>query len=412
MQKTIVLLWVCIVFTSCGVSLKGVDFALDKDVVKIDPLVKGTAEFAISRMERLDSIQISKGEYAPMKTFSQAQYDSLYRELLDKKEIMLDITFKRFYDLLLATNLNDTTYLTNIYLKTPNDGAPVSYEYDVKRNDLVFYSIENMGRNRIEEVSILEGGSYRFIEQKFKGKDSKQGSIKIMDDNTMTLNVSNDEFFKNKGFFGSKLKISLKKVSPIKIKYEEVLDSILITTKSIEIIKDTLFTSSYDEELFLKPILDITKTNKISIPVNIEIEDKQLVGWGYWIGLNKSNQLLWMDDQDNELNRFAYQEFFNKDEAIVLETSENENIKLKINNISLDTRTLNYANNYAFYRTDEKIQKTNRKAEIVIENLSSVYTYTIQLGLVSVFFKEREVELDREKYLVRKYFKLSIVEDE
>ena len=178
------------------------------------------------------------------------------------------------------------------------------------------------------------------------------------------------------------------------------------------IIKDTLFTSSYDEELFLKPILDITKTNKISIPVNIEIEDKQLVGWGYWIGLNKSNQLLWMDDQDNELNRFAYQEFFNKDEAIVLETSENENIKLKINNISLDTRTLNYANNYAFYRTDEKIQKTNRKAEIVIENLSSVYTYTIQLGLVSVFFKEREVELDREKYLVRKYLKLSIVEDE
>lgn len=139
MQKTIVLLWVCIVFTSCGVSLKGVDFALDKDVVKIDPLAKGTADFAISRMERLDSIQISKGEYAPVKTFSQAQYDSLYRELLDKKEIMLDITFKRFYDLLLATNLNDTTYLTNIYLKTPNDGAPVSYEYDVKRNDLVFY---------------------------------------------------------------------------------------------------------------------------------------------------------------------------------------------------------------------------------------------------------------------------------
>ena len=67
MQKTIVLLWVCIVFTSCGVSLKGVDFALDKDVVKIDPLAKGTADFAISRMERLDSIQLKN--FKIFKTF-------------------------------------------------------------------------------------------------------------------------------------------------------------------------------------------------------------------------------------------------------------------------------------------------------------------------------------------------------
>ena len=50
-------------------------------------------------------------------------------------------------------------------MKTPKSGLPVTYVYDVKKNDLVFYTIENLGRNNIEEVSILEGATYRYVKQ-------------------------------------------------------------------------------------------------------------------------------------------------------------------------------------------------------------------------------------------------------
>ena len=100
----------------------------------------------------------------------------------------------------------------------------------------------------------------------------------------------------------------------------------------------------------------------------------------------------------------------NSDEKISLQNSVNDNIKLKVNNISLDVRTPNYSGNYALYQTDKKIDKPHRRAEVVIRNFSNIYSYNIKLGLVSVFFKEREVYQKSEVYEKKKFIKLSINE--
>jgi hypothetical protein len=378
--------------------------------LKVDPKLEGGLEYTKSRLENDTLIQID----APNKKeipLDATVLDSLYTVLMDEKELVMDIAYKPFYDLLLTKNLTDTTYLTNIYAKTPTDGSPLSYEFDVMKNDIITYSIENIKGFKVDEISIMEGGSYRMVNQKLKKKQTDAGTIRIMDDNTLTLNIINDGFFKNKGFFGSNVKIQLKKVSPFNIKYEEVLDSVSITKKSIEIVVDTIYNSSYETKFELNSILDITGKDSMVVPINVSQEDMNLMGWGYWVGLNNFNSLDWASNEDNDMINYAKQELFNEDSKLSLQASENENIKLRINNISLDSRTLNYSTNYAFYKTDNTIEKPDRRAEIILENLSTINSFKIQLGLVAVFFKERQVELEKEVYETKKLIKLTLEEE-
>ena len=80
--------------------------------------------------------------------------------------------------------------------------------------------------------------------------------------------------------------------------------------------------------------------------------------------------------------------------------------------MSLDTRSLNYNVNYAFYKADSNIQKAERRAEIVIRNLSYIYEYKLQLALVSVFLKEKQVLVDKEIFIKKEFIKLTMNDDE
>jgi hypothetical protein len=408
-SRTFAFFVVIIILSSCGSSMKSLESVVESNL-KVDPKLEGGLEYTKSRLENDTLIQID----APNKKeipLDATVLDSLYTVLMDEKELVMDIAYKPFYDLLLTKNLTDTTYLTNIYAKTPTDGSPLSYEFDVMKNDIITYSIENIKGFKVDEISIMEGGSYRMVNQKLKKKQTDAGTIRIMDDNTLTLNIINDGFFKNKGFFGSNVKIQLKKVSPFNIKYEEVLDSVSITKKSIEIVVDTIYNSSYETKFELNSILDITGKDSMVVPINVSQEDMNLMGWGYWVGLNNFNSLDWASNEDNDMINYAKQELFNEDSKLSLQASENDNIKLRINNISLDSRTLNYSTNYAFYKTDNTIEKPDRRAEIILENLSTINSFKIQLGLVAVFFKERQVELEKEVYETKKLIKLTLEEE-
>ena len=408
-SRTFAFFVVIIILSSCGSSMKSLESVVESNL-KVDPKLEGGLEYTKSRLENDTLIQID----APNKKeipLDATVLDSLYTVLMDEKELVMDIAYKPFYDLLLTKNLTDTTYLTNIYAKTPTDGSPLSYEFDVMKNDIITYSIENIKGFKVDEISIMEGGSYRMVNQKLKKKQTDAGTIRIMDDNTLTLNIINDGFFKNKGFFGSNVKIQLKKVSPFNIKYEEVLDSVSITKKSIEIVVDTIYNSSYETKFELNSILDITGKDSMVVPINVSQEDMNLMGWGYWVGLNNFNSLDWASNEDNDMINYAKQELFNEDSKLSLQASENDKIKLRINNISLDSRTLNYSTNYAFYKTDNTIEKPDRRAEIILENLSTINSFKIQLGLVAVFFKERQVELEKEVYETKKLIKLTLEEE-
>lgn len=352
-------------------------------------------------------------EYGNVDTVSDPQIlDSLFEVLKNEKKVLLELADKQLYLDLLSKYNSDTTYLANIYMKTPTDGVPYSYAYDVKKNDLIFFSVENLGNQKVEEVSIVEGSTYRYVKQEFPRKSNEKGVIKILDDNSLTLNIDNDNFFKNKGFFNSKLKIQLKKISPLKINYEVVTDSILETASVIETVYDTIYIANFKESLKLPPSLDITQRNEIVIPVDIEQSENQLVGWGYWIGLNKFNSILWNTDDDNDLVKIARQELFGIDEELLLQDSENDNILLRINDLSLDTRTLNYSYNYAFYKGDTQINKSGRRAELILKNMSNIYEYKIQVGMISVFLKKRQVEVDKDIFVTKEFIKLTLNDDE
>lgn len=377
-----------------------------------EDLISKSEEVLLERNSQSPTTEITAPKGVKLSLLRQNQLDSIYAILKQDKEVLLDEKDRDLYEALLNMNLRDTTYLTNIYLKTPKDGSIKSYQYDVLEGDEVFYSIENLDGNAVEEISIVEGEMFRYVKQKFPKKSKNEGRIKIIDDNTLTLNINNSSFLKNKGIFGSKLKITLKKTSPLKILYEELIDSIANTETIVEMVYDTIYEASYVEDLKLAPILDITEKSQLAFPIDISPKGKELVGWGYWLALNNYDTIDWASDQDNDLINFATQEIFNSEGKVSLQNSVNENIKLKINNNSLDVRTLNYSGNYAFYLSDSKIEKPHRRAEIIIQNLSDIYSYTLKLGLVSVYFKPREVLVEKDFYTQRKRIKLTLGKDE
>lgn len=371
-------------------------------------LISSSADTLLSMNQKSLEVTIDQPDSASLSPAEQNKLDSIYTKLMQDKEVLIDEKDRNIYKALMYMNLKDTTYLTNIYMKTPRDGSVKSYQYDVLKNDEIFYSIENLDGNSVEEISILEGEVFRYVKQKFPKKSKEEGQLKIISDNTLTLNIENSNFFKNKGVFGSDLKITLKKVSPLYITYEEVIDSIPSTEEVIKVVNDTLYEASYIDKLTLAPLLDITEKHKLVFPIDILPKEKELVGWGYWVGLNPEDSLDWSSDQDNDIINFAQQEFFNKEGKVSLQNSENDHVMLKINNNSLDVRTLNYAGNYAFYLTDKKIDKPHRRAEIIIQNLSAIYSYTIALGVVSVYFKPREVLTEEELFTQKKRIKLTL----
>ena len=402
----------CVVLYSCGSTIQTFEEALNSEI-ESTPIIP----LAIDGIkDELDSDLLDNKfivEYSSLENpLYNDKLDSIYEVLKNEKSILLDLADKQLYLDLLSRYNADTTYLTNIYMKTPKGGLPVTYVYDVKKNDLVFYTIENLGKNNIEEVSILEGATYRYVKQNLLKKKKETGTIKIINDNSLSLYISNDTFLKNKGLMSSKVKIQLKKISPLKINYEVVTDSILEVNSLVDTVYDTIYKSKFDTSVKLFPTLNITEQSKLVVPVDVDLTENELVGWGYWVGLNRFNSIIWETDQENDMINFARQEFFGFDNDVLLQTSENENIELKINDLSLDTRSLNYNVNYAFYKADSKIQKSERRAEIVIRNLSYIYEYKLQLALVSVFLKERQVLVDKEIFIKKKFIKLTMNDDE
>ena len=402
----------CVVLYSCGSTIQTFEEALNSEI-ESTPIIPLAVD---GIKDELDSDLLDNKfivEYGSLENpLYNDKLDSIYEVLKNEKSILLDLADKQLYLDLLSRYNADTTYLTNIYMKTPKGGLPVTYVYDVKKNDLVFYTIENLGKNNIEEVSILEGATYRYVKQNLLKKKKETGTIKIINDNSLSLYISNDNFLKNKGLMSSKVKIQLKKISPLKINYEVVTDSILEVNSLVDTVYDTIYKSKFDTSVKLFPTLNITEQSKLVVPVDVDLTENELVGWGYWVGLNRFNSIIWETDQENDMINFARQEFFGFDNDVLLQTSENENIKLKINDLSLDTRSLNYNVNYAFYKADSKIQKSERRAEIVIRNLSYIYEYKLQLALVSVFLKERQVLVDKEIFIKKKFIKLTMNDDE
>lgn len=344
--------------------------------------------------------------------FSSFSIDSLKQRLLNDSVIFLH---KNKLDFLKTLEFNkdlDTIFLTNMYINSPLGGNITSYQYNVLKNDVIYYEIKNLDKNKIQSIELVEGASIRFKHDDIKGKTTIKNKIKILNDNTLTINVSNNGFFKNKGFFGSNIKIQLKKLAkPIRYKSEIIKDTVFekITVKVEK--KDTIYKIISNLEFDIAPRLDLTKKHSLKLPITIST-DNELLGWGYWIGLKASDSLDITDDQNNVLINFAKHELLKSSEPPALPVSESIDISLIINNRSLDTRSLNYASNYAFYQTDNLIKKSKQKGDILLVNNSNIYSHKIRFLLLYVAKKKYMVSVEKKIFSIEDRIKISLLSNE
>ncbi len=333
--------------------------------------------------------------------------DSIANKLIENKEVILPIKYKNIIENIDRNSIIDTIILTNIFTKSPTGGVPLNYQYDVKKNDIIIYEFKNTNISKIEEINIVEGDATRLLLGNFKGNSEEFGSFRVLADNKLMLNISNDKFLKNLGLFRSKLKVSMKKVSSsLKIKTEIINDTVFKKNKVIEEVTDTIYNIYNNKKYNLKSTLYLSNKNRITLPIHIKNKNN-LIGWGYWIGLKSSDTIdpkSYIDFSKQEILKSSY----NKSEL----ESINEDISLTINNQSLDLRSLNYGKNFAFYISDNNILNDNNKGIIYVKNNSNLYDYSIQFVLISINLRKSKIEIEKNTPVISKYFKLSLITDE
>lgn len=346
--------------------------------------------------------------------YTQTYIDSLRAVLLETGSLKIN-TFESFLVKHLKFGIKkDTLYLTNLYVNSPTKGEVKSYEFSVKKGDVIFYEITNIKANTLKEISILEGGEIRFVKNNLKKKQSVKGEIKIVADNLLTVNISNDNFIKNKGLFKSKLKIVIKKIFPVlSLKAEIKKDTIVTSKPFLEEVNDTIYKVIDSKNFTLGPRLDLTRSYQQVFNVNIGGFD-HLVGWGYWIGLDKTSiaQFQEMSAKENPLLTFAKNELRKVLRPIELVANNNNDVELLIKNQSLDARSYNYASNFAFYKSDAFTTKNVKKAEIYFTNNSTLYEYDVSYNIVAVGLTKIKNEIMKDIVAYKDYIHLTLLKDE
>ena len=98
-SRGIIFFAVIFVLFSCGSSMKALESVVESNL-KVDPKLKSGLEFAKSILEN-DSLVKIVAPNEKIAALDASVLDSLYTVLLDEKELVMDIAYKPFYDLLL-----------------------------------------------------------------------------------------------------------------------------------------------------------------------------------------------------------------------------------------------------------------------------------------------------------------------
>lgn len=346
--------------------------------------------------------------------YTSSYIDSLRSVLIETGSLKINV-FESFLLKHLKTKvIIDTLYLTNLNLNSPTKGEVKSYEFDVKKDDVIFYEITNTKKNTLKEISILEGGKTRYVKNNLKKKESVNGAIKIVSDNVLTVNISNDNFIKNMGFFKSKLKIVIKKTaSQLKLQVEIKPDTVVSSKLSIEEVNDTIYKIIDSKNFRLGSRLDLTRSYQQTFNITID-EFDDLLGWGYWIGFDKVSieQFKILSENESPLIAFSKNELRKVLRPVELSVNLNKEIGLIIKNQSLDARSFNYASNFAFYKTDDFTEKKIKKAEVYLTNNSALYEYDVSYNVIAVGQTKIKNEIMKDIIAFKNYIHITLLSDE
>lgn len=383
-------------------------------IPKIEDINREIAKLPADIRKKIIANTVKDSLTDPSTYYTSNYIDSLRRMLQQNGSLKIN-TYESFLVKYLNPELSkDTVYLTNLFLNSPKNAEIKSYEFDVLKDDQIFFEIRNLKSNSLKEIEILEGGKTRYIKNKLQKKEAVSGSIKILDDNVLTLKVSNDNFIKNKGLFPSQINIVLKKLAAgKKIKIETITDTIVETKKRVENVNDTVYKIIDVKNFNIGPTLDISKNYKYNFNIIID-QFERLIGWGYWIGFDSRDIALFneMGEEGHPLIAFSKYEIAKAKNPIALPVNTNQDVELIIGNQSLDMRSFNYANNFAFFLSDSYTVTNPKKAEVFIHNTSSLYEYGVSYNVIAVGVQSKQTEVDKAIIAYKDFIKLTLIENE
>ena len=288
-------------------------------------------------------------------TYYTTYADSLKQKLIDSGSIKIKPYESFLIDYFVPEKNKDTVYLANLFSATDKKGNTVSFEYQVLKDDQIFFEFENKKGKVIQEIKFVEGSETRYSYSNLSKKDNViRGDFIVQTDNLLTLNI-----LKN-GFFKSLIRIKILKVPKNQgISFKEV-DSIAVNKTVVEEVADTVYRIVEDQNFNLSSILDLSNKSNVNFPLLISGIDN-LIGWGYWIGFNKRDteryfKLSQTDPAGEPIISFAKAELTKTRTATFLPKSVNENIKFRFKPLQKETQSLNSSDNYAFFSRTNIIQ--------------------------------------------------------
>ncbi len=337
--------------------------------------------------------------------------DSIRNQLLVNKEVKLEYKNADILSKIKFNDFQDTIDLADINVLSPVGGVPLVYTYEVKKGDKIFYEIENFSSKKLKSIEVKEGDFSRFVKQNLNKKDFIKSSFVVTSDNTLTIEIKNDDFIKNLGLLKSSIRIAIKKLTNISLNSEIVYDTIFTKKKVMETKFDTIIRIEANEKINLASKQNIINNNKYTFPLIVNTKDS-LIAYSYWIGLNKNDSLQIDDVRINPLSNFSLNELNNqKTETKDMELlfSENKDLSFRFENYTLDRRSLNFSDNYSVFRVDNPYTMSLVKKGLVkIENNSTLYDYDIQFVSFSISLVPSRFEVEKDVGEIKKYIKLTL----
>ena len=394
---------------------------LDADQINVE-LLMGVSTIVANRTDTIQQSQKKTKSTVPNYSSNQeiievdrgsgvdkvsiTKLDSLKQKLQADGSLTVDPAEAYLIDYLRHEHNPDTIFLANLYIETGKRGIPIAFQYQVNKNDQIFFEFENLKSKTIQKIEIIEGDESRFNHVNLKKKKKVGGSLTIKSDNTMTINVL------KKGFFRSAVKMKIRKLPKAKSYSVKIVKDTLIETRTVvEEVIDTLFAKIDEKKYSLSPRLDITHSSRIDFPIAIDEVDN-LIGWGYWLGLDQEDIInydaLAQTDQDAEpLIGFIKSELNLREDHVYLPRAQNPDVNLRIEKWVSDTPGLNNAKNFGYFSGNADSQ--NQKATIYVVNKSKLYSYDISLTVVAVNVEYSQKEVEKEFYTEIPRLKLTLI---
>ena len=337
--------------------------------------------------------------------------DSIRNQLLVNKEVRLEYKNADILSKIKFNDFQDTIDLADINVFSPVGGVPLVYTYEVKKGDKIFYEIRNFSTKKLKSIEVKEGDFSRFVKQNLNKKDFIKSSFVVTSDNTLTIEIKNDDFIKNLGLLKSSIRIVIKKLTNISLNSEIIYDTIFTKKKVMETKFDTIIKIEANKKINLASKQNIINNNKYTFPLIVNTKDS-LIAYSYWIGLNKNDSLQIDDVRSNPLSNFSLNELNNqKTETKDMELlfSENKDLSFRFENYTLDRRSLNLSDNYSVFRVDNPYTMSLVKKGLVkIENNSTLYDYDIQFVSFSISLVPSRFEVEKDVGEIKKYIKMTL----